>query len=102
MRKVVLALLFLTSSAAAQTVLAGDVGAGQSAFASKGCIGCHGSAGKNPTGENPVIGGKSAEFITAELIKFRSGERTDPLMNAMTASLSDADIANLAAYLSSQ
>ena len=102
MRKCFAVLMFLAPFLSIQPAVAGDIDAGKAVFAAKGCIGCHGTSGKNPTGENPVIGGKPAEFISAELEKFRSGERQDPLMNAMTASLSDADIANLAAYLSSQ
>lgn len=84
------------------TVTAGDANAGASAFNAKGCVGCHGVSGKKPISNYPIIGGKAADFISAELIKFRSAERKDPTMNAMAAALSDADIANLAAYLASQ
>ena len=80
-----------------------DAGAGAKAFMSRGCIGCHGASGKAPIAPNyPVIGGKPADFVSAELIKFRSGERKDPTMNAMAAALSDSDIDNLAAYLDTQ
>lgn len=80
---------------------AGDAGA--STFMAKGCIGCHGAAGKKPiTPTYPVIGGKPEAFIAAELNKFRSGERNNPIMMPMAASLNDADVANLAAYLATQ
>lgn len=79
---------------------AGDAGAGASTFMAKGCIGCHGAAGKKPIVPTyPVIGGKPEAFIAAELNKFRSGERNNPIMMPMAASLNDADVANLAAYL---
>ena len=82
---------------------AGDASAGANAFMAKGCVGCHGAAGKAPIAANyPAIGGKPADFIAAELNKFRSGERNNPIMMPMAASLSDADIANLAAYLAAQ
>jgi len=82
---------------------AGDAGAGANTFMSKGCVGCHGAAGKKPlTPTYPVIGGKAADFIAAELNKFRSGERNNPIMMPMAASLSDDDVANLAAYLAAQ
>ena len=81
--------------------IAGDVGAGKSAYAAKGCIGCHGADGKKPIANYPVIGGKPADFIKSELTKFRSKERVEPTMNAMAAGLTDADIDNLAAYLGS-
>ncbi len=82
---------------------AGDAGAGAGVFGARGCIGCHGVSGKKPIAANfPIIGGKPGDFISAELIKFRSGERKEPTMNAMAGALSDDDIANLAAYLASQ
>lgn len=94
----VLALLLLQVPAQAA-----DLAAGESAFSAKGCIGCHGVAGKAPIAANyPVIGGKDAAFVAGELTKFRSGERKEATMNAMAASLNDADIANIAAYLAAQ
>lgn len=82
---------------------AGDAAAGNKAFGSKGCTGCHGKSGKQPIAANyPVIGGKSAEFIAAELTKFKTGERKDGTMSAMAGLLSDDDIANIAAYLATQ
>ena len=88
---------------AATSAQAGDAGAGATAYATKGCIGCHGASGKAPIAANyPVIGGKPADFIATELNKFRSGERQDPTMSAMAQMLNDADVANVAAYLASQ
>ena len=66
------------------------------------CVGCHGVSGKKPIADYPVIGGKPADFIEAELKKFKSGERNNPVMMPMAAGLSDADMANLAAYLATQ
>ena len=79
-----------------------DAAAGAAAYNAKGCVGCHGPSGKKPIANYPVIGGKPADFIGAELNKFRSGERNNPVMMPMAAGLSDADVANLAAYLASQ
>ena len=81
---------------------AGDAAAGSSAFMAKGCVGCHGPSGKKPIAEYPVIGGKPADYLATELNKFRTGERNNPVMMPMAASLSDADVANLAAYLATQ
>jgi cytochrome c553 len=84
-------------------VQAGDAAAGQGAFNARGCVGCHGVAGKAPIAPNyPVIGGKEAAFLAGELNKFRSGERQDPTMSAMAAMLSDADVADISAYLATQ
>jgi len=81
---------------------AGDAATGASTFNSRGCVGCHGAAGKKPIANYPVVGGKPADFIAAELNKFRSGERKNPVMGPMAAGLSDADVDNLAAYLATQ
>lgn len=82
---------------------AGDAGAGANTYMSKGCVGCHGAAGKAPIAPTyPAIGGKPADFISAELNKFRSGERNNPIMMPMASTLNDADVANLAAYLAAQ
>jgi cytochrome c553 len=78
-----------------------DVAAGQSAYSAKGCIGCHGVGGKSVVPANPVLKGRDATFIMENLINFRSGARQNPIMNAMAAGLSDADIKNLADYIGS-
>ena len=83
-------------------LMAGDAGAGANAFNSRGCIGCHGVSGMKPIPNTPAVGGKPADYVKAELAKFRSGERKNPMMSPMAAALSDADIANLAAYLAAQ
>ncbi|MCK4709685.1 MAG: cytochrome c, partial [Gammaproteobacteria bacterium] len=79
--------------------LAGDAAAGQSAFAAKGCIGCHGAGGVSVVPAYPSLKGKDEAFVQENLTNFRSGKRQNPTMNAMAAGLSDADIQNLAAYI---
>lgn len=82
---------------------AGDAGAGANTFMAKGCVGCHGASGKAPIAPNyPAIGGKPADFIATELNKFRTGERNNPIMMPMAASLTDADVSDLATYLAAQ
>lgn len=83
------------------SVLAGGSAAdGEKAYASKGCIGCHGPAGKSPNpAVFPVLAGKEVAYIKSSLEAFRSQKRSNPMMSPMAAGLSDADIANLAAYL---
>ena len=81
--------------------LAGDAAAGQSAFAAKGCIGCHGAGGVSVVPAYPSLKGRNEAFVQENLTNFRSGKRQNPTMNAMAAGLSDADIQNLAAYIGS-
>lgn len=87
---------------AASPAIAGDAGAGEAAYNSKGCSGCHGGAGKSVIPTNPVLAGKGADFIKKQLTDFKSGARKNPTMNAMAAMLSDSDVDNVAAYLGAQ
>jgi len=78
-----------------------DVAAGKSTYASRGCIGCHGAGGVSAATTYPSLKGNSADFVRKNLTDFRSGARKAPVMNAMAAGLSDADIQNLADYIGS-
>lgn len=94
---IIVCTLALAISASAQA----DVAAGQSAYAAKGCIGCHGAGGKSVVPTYPSLVGRNAAFVSKNLTDFRSGARNNATMNAMAAGLSDADIENLAAYIGS-
>ncbi len=102
MKKSAIIAIIALAGLGSASLQAGDAGAGATAYNAKGCVGCHGAAGKKPIANYPVIGGKPADFIAAELNKFRSGERNNPVMMPMAAGLTDADVANLAAYLATQ
>jgi cytochrome c553 len=98
--KFVLAFCFSLAMICAPAVQA-DAAAGQSAYAAKGCIGCHGAGGVSAVATNPTLKGRSADFVSKNLTDFRSGARQNPIMNAMAAGLSDADIRNIADYIDS-
>jgi cytochrome c553 len=70
------------------------------------CIGCHGIPGYKATFPEvyqvPMIGGQSAKYIEAALNAYKKGDRKHPSMQGIAASLSDQDIAVIAAYYSSQ
>ena len=68
------------------------------------CLGCHAS----PNAENtypmyrvPKVGGQDATYIAAALNAYKSGARPHKTMQANAESLSDEDIADIAAYFSS-
>ena len=87
---------------AAPAMAAGDPAAGQTRFES--CLGCHGVESYNnvyPTYRVPKISGQHAQYVESALKAYRSGERTHPTMSAQAGSLTDTEIANLAAYLES-
>jgi cytochrome c553 len=78
---------------------AADAAAGKTKAAK--CTVCHGLDGlaKNP--DAPNLAGDSANYIRKQLDAYKSGERKDPQMSIMAKSLSDEDIADLAAWYSS-
>ncbi len=65
------------------------------------CLGCHGIAGYRnayPSYRVPKLEGQTAAYLQIALKAYRSGERTHATMQAQAASLSDQDMADLAAY----
>ena len=66
------------------------------------CIGCHGIADYKASFPEvyrvPKIGGQSARYIESALNAYKKGERKHPSMRGIAASLSDQDIADVAAY----
>jgi cytochrome c553 len=66
------------------------------------CQGCHGIPGWRTAYPEvyrvPKIAGQHPAYIVAALREYKNGDRTHPSMRAIAASLSDADMANIAAY----
>ena len=93
------ALAALAPSAAAQNIV-GHAAAGKSK--SSMCIGCHAIPGYRTAYPKvyhvPMIGGQQPEYIIAALKEYKSGARWHPSMRAIAGSLSDQDMADLAAY----
>ena len=70
------------------------------------CIGCHGIPGYQSSFPEvhkvPMIAGQGAKYIVAALTAYQKGERKHPTMRAIAASLSEQDIADLAAFYEQQ
>lgn len=68
------------------------------------CVGCHGIPGYKASFPEvykvPAIYGQNDKYIVAALTAYRKGDRKQPSMDAIAASLTDQDIADLAAYFS--
>jgi cytochrome c553 len=66
------------------------------------CVGCHEIPGYKASYplvyEVPKLYGQSAKYIENALMAYRKGERSHPTMRGIAGSLSDQDIADLAAY----
>ncbi len=66
------------------------------------CIGCHGIPGYQASFPEvykvPMISGQSAKYIVAALSGYKKGDRKHPTMRAIAGSLSEQDMADMAAY----
>ena len=68
------------------------------------CFGCHGIEGYRnayPSYRVPKLGGQKAGYLEIALRGYRAGTRQHPTMEGQAASLSDQDVADVAAYLAS-
>ena len=105
--KIALTLLLALSGvgfAAQAQDLTGDAARGAKVNAA--CIGCHGISGYKSSFPEvyhvPAISGQNAKYIAAALEAYKKGERKHPTMHAMAQTLTEQDIADLAAYYSQQ
>jgi cytochrome c553 len=66
------------------------------------CAGCHGIAGYHTVYPEvykvPKLGGQHPAYIVKALTAYKSGERSNATMHAIASSLSEKDMADLAAY----
>jgi len=92
--------LGLGVAARAQDAKPGDAAAGEKKIAM--CEGCHNlpryQASFPEIYKVPKIAGQNAKYIASALAAYRKGERKHPTMRAIAGSLSDQDIADVAAY----
>jgi cytochrome c553 len=77
---------------------AGDAAAGKAKAVM--CASCHGENGQG-IAPNPKLAGMSEADLLKMLKDYKSGAKSNPIMNGMAASLSDQDMENLAAYYAS-
>lgn len=79
---------------------AGDATAGAAKAAT--CMGCHGVPSYTnvyPTFHVPRLGNQHPEYIVAALQAYKDKQRSHATMQAQAASLSEQDMADIAAYL---
>jgi cytochrome c553 len=80
----------------------GDVAAGrEKAFT---CTGCHSAPGLRnayPGYKVPKLGGQHAEYLVIALKAYQSKERSHPTMQAHASTMSEQDMADIAAYFAS-
>jgi cytochrome c553 len=101
------ALALLTAAVAVPAFAADDASKGDAKAGKElvyTCGGCHGVTGymnAYPNYHVPRIAGQNYDYLVAALTEYKTGQRNHPTMRAQGESLSDQDIKNAAAYLSS-
>ena len=63
------------------------------------CAACHGADGNSGAPANPKLAQQHPEYLVKQLQEFKSGKRPNPIMQAMAAPLSDADMKDISAWV---
>ena len=66
------------------------------------CSACHGLNGNSVNPEWPSLAGQNAAYTSEQLQLFKAGKRNNPNMSPMALTLSDQDVADVAAYYATQ
>ena len=90
--------LLLSAPVLSGSASAGDAKAGRKAAVA--CQTCHGLDGLSKLPEAPNLAGQVEPYLVKALNEYRDGTRRNEIMNVVAKPLSDAEIANLAAYYS--
>jgi len=98
---VLAAFSFASACVCAPALAAGDAASVEEK--AKTCAACHGALGNAPTGPDfPRLAGQHQDYLLKALKDYKSGARKNPIMGAQVGGLSAQDMADLAAYFSSQ
>jgi cytochrome c553 len=90
--------LAATASPAAEPAAAAPDPAKGAAISAGVCAACHTNDGSRGSAANPIIQGQHPDYIVKQLAEFKAGKRDNPVMRAMAAPLSEADMKNVAAF----
>ena len=77
-----------------------DLAKGEASFAM--CAACHGADGNSGTPANPKLSQQHPEYLVKQLQEFKSGKRKNAIMQGMAAALSDADMKNIAYWVTAK
>ena len=83
-----------------QRIGRGDPATGK--IRSQFCQGCHGEVGLSVEDLIPNLGGQYAQYIAKQLHNFQSGARKHQIMSAVSRTVNDTEMADIAAYFASQ
>jgi cytochrome c553 len=66
------------------------------------CAACHGADGNSGVPANPKLAQQHPDYIVKQLEEFKSGKRKNPIMQGFASQLTEADMKNIAAFVTSQ
>jgi len=94
-------LLFVASATvaaeAAKPAAKPDLAKGQ-ATSTTVCAACHTNDGSRGSPANPILQGQHPEYLVKQLTEFKAGKRVNAIMAGMSATLSEDDMKNVAAF----
>ena len=100
---------FLIAAAVSGGVSVNAFGQSKKADAAKGatiagqvCVACHMADGNSAGAPNPKLAGQHAEYITKQLIEYKSKKRDNAVMLGFASQLSEDDMRNVAAHFAAQ
>ena len=96
----IVATICLTLAFSSLSFAKGDAAKGKAKAAA--CAACHGADGNSIVPTWPKIAGQHAQYLERQVTLIKGGSRPVPEMAGIVIGLSDQDIADMAAYFSSQ
>jgi len=92
--------VLIAAPVASPHALAADLEAGRRKATA--CVACHGADGNSTNPTVPTLAGQIGTYLHWQLLLYRDRRRVDPQMAPIAAALSEADMADLAAFFASQ
>ncbi len=78
-----------------------DLAKGEASFNAV-CVACHAADGNSVLPVNPKLAQQHPHYLIKQLQEFKSGKRASPIMLGMASTLSEADVQNVAYWVSSR
>lgn len=86
--------------AAPATAVKPDLAKGETSFAV--CAACHAADGNSVIPTQPKLAQQHPDYLVKQLQEFKAGKRANPIMTGMASTLSDADMRNIAYWVSAK
>lgn len=91
----------LATEAVAPAPAKADLAKGEASFNGI-CAACHGPEGNSVIPVNPKLAQQHPDYLVKQLTEFKAGKRENAVMLGMAATLSEADMKNIAAWLTTK